>query len=188
MFSTEIETPRLILRQWQETDKQAFITMGEDKDVMKYFPSTLTHLESLASIERIHAHFKQYGYGLFALERKDNGAFIGYTGFWHPTFESFFTPCVEIGWRLSKANWNMGFAQEAARACLQFGFWELGLKEIYSFTSVHNLPSINVMQKIGMKETGFFEHPKIEAGNWLRKHVLYKISVKEGLNPPLRKT
>src|SRR5271154_6121044 len=107
---------------------------------MKYFPSTLTHLESIATIERIEAHYAQYGYGLFAVERKDNNQFIGYTGLWHPTFESFFTPCIEIGWRLSKANWNQGFAQEAARASLKHGFDDLKLPEIYSFTSVHNQP------------------------------------------------
>jgi ribosomal-protein-alanine N-acetyltransferase len=147
---------------------------------MKYFPSNLSPPETLAMMERIEAHQREHGYGLYALERKDNGQFIGYTGLWHPTFDSFFTPCVEIGWRLSKANWGQGFAQEAARACLQYGFDELGLKEIYSFTSVHNLSSINVMQKIGMKYVDEFEHPKVAEGNWLRRHVLYSVGNSSG--------
>ena len=174
-MQNELYTPRLILRNWRESDHEPFMEMGRDEAVMKYFPSVLTRLETLSTIERIEAHQKQYGYGLFAVERKDNNRFIGYTGLWHPTFESFFTPCVEIGWRLSKANWNLGFAQEAAKACLQYGFKTLGLKEIYSFTSIHNLPSINVMQKTGMTKAGNFEHPKIAEGHWLREHVLYKI-------------
>lgn len=118
---------------------------------------------------------EQYGYGFFAVERKDNGEFIGFTGLTHPGFEAEFTPCVEIGWRLSKQNWGQGFATEAAMACLKFGFQELGLNEIYSFTSVHNLRSEQVMKKIGMIKEGYFEHPLMDDGHFLKQHVLYKI-------------
>jgi ribosomal-protein-alanine N-acetyltransferase len=106
----------------------------------------------------------------------DNGQFIGYTGFAHPTFESHFTPCVEIGWRLSKENWNQGFATEAALACLHYGFKKLAFNEIYSFTATINLPSIKVMEKIGMKKQGEFEHPALAEGHKLKTHVLYKIA------------
>lgn len=171
-----IETHRLILRQWEESDYEPFVQLNMDKDVMEFFPSVLTRDETLAQIERAINHIKEYGFGFFAVERKDNNQFIGFTGLYHPRFESYFTPCVEIGWRLSKANWNQGFATEAARACLQFGFDTLKLSEIYSFTSVNNIRSKNVMEKIGMVRDGFFEHPSIEAGHELKQHVLYKIS------------
>jgi RimJ/RimL family protein N-acetyltransferase len=171
-----IETPRLVLRQWTETDHEPFIELNLDRDVMEFFPSTLTREESMGQIARITTHINQYGYGLFAVERKDNHQFIGFTGLSHPQFESYFTPCVEIGWRLSKENWNQGFAIEAAKACLKWGLQTLKLSEIYSFTSIHNLRSEQVMIKIGMHKMDLFEHPMIKEGHFLKQHVLYKTS------------
>jgi RimJ/RimL family protein N-acetyltransferase len=141
---------------------------------MEFFPSIKTKKETLAQIERFTQHIIRYGYGFFAVERKDNRQFIGFTGLSNPGFESYFTPCVEIGWRLSKSHWGQGFATEAAEACLEYGFNTLGIKEIYSFTSVHNVRSEQVMIKTGMVKQGFFEHPQIEEGHFLKQHVLYK--------------
>ncbi|MDB5088249.1 MAG: ribosomal-protein-S5-alanine N-acetyltransferase [Mucilaginibacter sp.] len=169
-----IETSRLILRQWKETDLEPFAQLNMDNDVMGFFPSVLAKEETLVLVNRVTKHIKEYGFGLFAAERKDNNQFIGFTGLSHPRFESHFTPCVEIGWRLSKENWNQGFATEAAKACLQFGFDTLKLSEIYSFTTVSNFRSENVMKKIGMIKEGYFEHPSVEDGHILKKHVLYK--------------
>ena len=170
-----IETPRLLLRQWKEADKTPYIMLNRDADVMEYFPSTLTETETLAQIERLSKHIDDYGYGFFAVERKDNHEYIGFTGLSHPRFESYFTPCVEIGWRLNRASWNNGFATEAAMACLNYGFTELGLDKIYAFTAVKNLRSEHVMKKIGMVKDGYFEHPSIGDGHALRRHVLYKV-------------
>ena len=170
------ETPRLILRQWKASDHEPYIKLNCNSDVMEFFPSVATRDEALAQIERFIAHIDQYGYGFFAVERKDNGQFIGFTGLSHPRFEASFTPCVEIGWRLSKAHWGRGFATEAALACLDFGFDSAGLHEIYAFTSVHNKRSEQVMIKAGMLKQGEFEHPLIEDGHFLKQHVLYKIS------------
>jgi [ribosomal protein S5]-alanine N-acetyltransferase len=169
-----LETPRLILRQWQESDYEPYILLNADKEVMEFFPSTLTRDESLAQIVRLTAHIDQYEYGFFAVERKDNHEFIGFTGLSHPRFESHFTPCIEVGWRLNKANWNQGFATEAARGCLKYAFNVLKLNEIYSFTSVHNKRSEHVMKKIGMSRVGIFDHPLIADGHALKLHVLYK--------------
>jgi len=170
-----IETPRLILRQWTIADQEPFIQLNMDQEVMEFFPSTKTREETLAQIDRIVNNINKYGYGFFAVERKDNGEFIGFTGLTHPGFENYFTPCVEIGWRLSRANWNHGFATEAARACLEFGFEKLNLKEIYSFTAVQNKRSEQLMIKTGMIKQGLFDHPALEEGDPLRQHVLYKI-------------
>ena len=127
----------------------------------------------MEQIQRITKHITEYGYGFFALERKDNGRFIGFTGLSHPGFEAEFTPCVEIGWRLRKENWGEGFATEAAKACLEFGFDSLDLDELYAFTAVQNKPSEKVMQRIGMVKKGYFNHPSINDGSDLKKHVLY---------------
>jgi RimJ/RimL family protein N-acetyltransferase len=171
-----IETPRLILRQWKASDYDPYIQLNKDSDVMEFFPSVSSKDESLAQVDRFIAHIDQHGFGFFAVERKDSGQFVGFTGLSHPRFEASFTPCVEIGWRLSKANWGQGFATEAAKACLEFGFGSIGLDEIYAFTSVHNKRSEQVMLKAGMLKQGEFEHPLIEDGHFLRQHVLYKIS------------
>jgi len=171
-----IETERLILRDWMESDYKPFIALNADAEVMEFFPSVQTADTTLAQIKRLAGHIATNGFGFFAVERKDNNEFIGFTGLAYPRFEAHFTPCIEIGWRLSKADWNQGFATEAAKACLQFGFDSLRTDTIYSFASVHNQRSENVMKKIGMVHDGFFEHPSVEEGNWLRKHVLYKIT------------
>ena len=170
-----IETPRLLLRQWKQSDHEPYMQLNQDKEVMEFFPSTQTAEESTAQIERITKYIDQNGYGFFALERKDNGQFIGFTGLSNPRFDAYFTPCVEIGWRLSKHNWNQGFATEAANACLDFGFNTLQLDKIYSFTSVHNLRSQQVMIKTGMIKDGLFSHPMVEDGHILKEHVLYRI-------------
>ena len=169
-----ITTPRLNLRLWKDEDAEPFIKMNMDKEVMRFFPDTQTAEQTLALLDRVKAHFTTHGYGLWAVERKDNGRFIGFTGLWHPNFKSHFTPCVEIGWRLSKENWGLGFATEAAKACIAYGFTSIGLKEIYSFTSTINHPSINVMKKSGMQFMGEFEHPNVPDGHILKTHVLYK--------------
>jgi RimJ/RimL family protein N-acetyltransferase len=176
MAPIRLETPRLILRQWQKSDYAPYIQLNADEIVMEYFPSILSTEQTIAQIGRIISHIDKYGYGFFAVERKDNGQFIGFTGLAHVNFESYFTPCMEVGWRLSRENWNHGFATEAAKACIDLGFEQLGIKDIYSFTSVHNERSERVMQKIGMEKIGTFVHPHIAEGDFLKEHVLYKIS------------
>lgn len=176
MPATYIETPRLILRQWKESDYEPYILLNQDKAVMEFFPSTMRAHESTAQIERISKHIDEHGYGFFAVERKDDHQFIGFTGLANARFESYFTPCVEIGWRLSKNNWNQGFAIEAAFACLGFGFNQLKLDDIYSFTSEYNTRSQQVMIRLGMTKDGLFGHPAIEDGHLLKQHVVYRLN------------
>ncbi|MFY8005313.1 MAG: GNAT family N-acetyltransferase [Chitinophagaceae bacterium] len=171
-----IATPRLFLRKWRTTDVSIYIEMNQNKEVMQFFPGFYTKEETMQQLQRTQETMQTHGYGLYALERRDTGEFIGFTGFAHPRFQSHFTPCVEIGWRIHQQHWQLGFATEAAKACLQYGFNELGFSTVYSFTSIHNLPSERVMQKIGMQKQGFFNHPFLADGHKLQLHVLYKIS------------
>lgn len=174
MSSIFIETPRLILRQWEQKDYEPYTSLNCDPEVMKYFPSVKSPDETLAQIKRISEAIGRHGYGFWAVERKDNHHFIGFTGLSVPGFEAYFSPCVEIGWRLSKENWGQGFATEAALSCLDFGFKYLGLNEIYSFTSIYNDRSEKVMRRIGMNKIGEFDHPLIADGHWLERHLVYK--------------
>ncbi len=112
------------------------------------------------------------GWGLWALEAPEG--FIGFTGLSVPRFEADFLPAVEVGWRLARSAWGKGYASEAASASLRYGFEEMGLEEVISFTARTNLPSERVMQRIGMVRTGEFDHPVLPEGHRLRRHVLYR--------------
>jgi RimJ/RimL family protein N-acetyltransferase len=109
-------------------------------------------------------------------------SFIGLVGLSRPGFEAHFTspkaPCVEIGWRLAQEHWRNGYASEAANACLRFGFEKLTLQEIVAFTVPSNERSRAVMTRIGMSRdpADDFDHPNLEPGHPLRRHVLYRIS------------
>jgi RimJ/RimL family protein N-acetyltransferase len=175
MNSYIISTERLGLRRWIETDIEPFAKMNSDAEVMRYFPRTLTGKETLELVQRIHLHFEKNNFGLFAVENKSTGEFIGFTGLSIPAFEAFFTPCIEIGWRYKKEVWGQGYATEAANACLKYGFNTLGFNKIVSFTSAINVRSEKVMKRIGMIKVGEFNHPKVEETNLLCKHVLYEI-------------
>lgn len=171
-----ISTERLCLRKWIESDIEVFIKMNSDPEVMKYFPQLSNEAETLAMVNRINIAFDKHGFGLWAVENKITKEFLGFTGFMIPQFESFFTPCVEIGWRFKNESWGQGFATEAAKACIDYGFHNLGFNKIVSFTSALNLKSERVMQRIGMTYVCSFDHPKIEKENQLCRHVLYEIS------------
>jgi len=173
------ESERLGFRLWKEEDKMPFAKMNADKEVMAYFPSVLSTEASNDFLGRIENHFKDYGYGLWAVEVKETSKFIGYIGFHHATFESDFCPCVEIGWRLDLSSWHNGYATEGAKACLLHGFNFLGFKEVYSFTAKINLSSINVMKKIALKKIKDFDYPAIEEASPLKVHVLYKLEKSE---------
>lgn len=168
---------RLLLREWRAEDLPLFIEMNRDKEVMEYFPKVLTPQESEAFYERIREEFREYGYGLYAVECKESGEFIGYTGFHHANFEADFTPCVEIGWRLMRKAWGKGYATEAAKACLNTKFSDLGFNQVFSFTASINQRSERVMQKAGLQKIGEFYHPALVLEDPLARHVLYRTSL-----------
>lgn len=172
-----LETKQLILREWKDSDLPIFIKMGQDPEVMRFFPALLSEDEARSLVAKIRDHFTKNGFGLFAVELKENQEFIGFVGLNIPTFEAHFTPAVEIGWRLSSKHFGKGYATQAAQEVLRFAFEELQLKEIVSFTAFSNEPSINVMKKIGMTrdEKDDFFHPKLPKDHKLAQHVLYKI-------------
>lgn len=170
----QLQTPRLLLRHWEDTDIEPFVALNQDIEVMEFFPSTLSREQSLEMIGRIEGGFKTNGYGLWAAQLLDSREFIGFVGLNVPRFECHFTPCVEIGWRLARAYWGKGLATEAAHAALDAGFEMFGLSEIVSFTTVHNIRSRRVMEKIGMTRDPAedFDHPMVTGP--LQKHVLYR--------------
>lgn len=151
--------------------------MNADPAVAEFLGRALDRTESDALADRIEAHWVREGFGLWAVERLDAGQFIGFAGLARPRFEAHFTPAVEVGWRLARAAWGHGFATEAGRAALEFGFVTVGLDEIVSFTAVANERSRAVMARLGMSRDprGDFDHPRLEPGHPLRRHVLYRL-------------
>jgi ribosomal-protein-alanine N-acetyltransferase len=176
--SSSLRTSRLLLRRWVTADREPFAALNADPRVMEHFPSVLTREESDGRVERIEAHFAEHGFGLWAVEVPGVTSFAGFVGLSTPYFEAHFTPCVEIGWRLAATYWGHGYATEAARAALAFGFEELELDEIFSFTVPENVRSRRVMEKIGMRHdpAGDFDHPLLPEGHRIRRHVLYRIA------------
>lgn len=174
----ELETARLKLRQWQNSDLEPFAEMNADPRVMKFFPALLNRTESDAMAERIRSLIAQRGYGFWAVELKESQAFIGFVGLHIPAAELPFSPCVEIGWRLGFPYWGQGYATEAAREALRFAFTELNLPEIVSFTAIGNLRSQSVMRRLDMQpQPETFQHPDIPPGHPLREHCWYRLSL-----------
>ena len=172
-----IETARLRLRPWRDADLEPFAALNADPRVMEFFPKRLSREESDALATRIRDRIDQRGFGLWAVEVPGLAPFVGFVGLAVPSFEAHFTPCVEIGWRLAYEHWGQGYASEAALAGLDFGFSQLGLTEIVSFTSTVNTRSMRVMERIGMTHApeDDFDHPALAEGHPLRRHVLYRI-------------
>src|SRR5215469_12387186 len=171
-----IGTSRLILRRWQDADRAPFASLNADPETLVFFPSTLTRQESDALIDRIEARFESSGYGLWAVEVRQTGEFIGFTGLapLHPQVPN--AGGTEIGWRLARHAWHQGFATEAARAARDVAFTGAGLPELWSMTAVLNTPSQAVMRRIGMTESVRFAHPGIPDGSPVKPHVMFHLA------------
>ena len=179
-----LTTPRLRLRAWRDADLPAFAALNADPAVVEFLPGRLDRAESDAMTTRVRAHWAEHGFGLWAVEVPGGTPFIGYVGLSVPRFEAAFTPCVEIGWRLAAAHWGHGYATEAARAALAYGFGELRLAEMVSFTVPANRRSRAVMERLGMHRDPAedFDHPGLPAGHPLQRHVLYRLGRPENVN------
>lgn len=175
-----ITTERLVLRTWKETDFQLMTDISMDEEVMRYFPKKQGLEHTTRFCKRMNELFEKEKYCYFAVDVLATGEFIGFIGMCYQSYEAPHTPFVDIGWRLKKSAWGNGYATEGAKACLKYAFEELGLKGIYSVASVINTPSINVMEKIGMKKLQNFMHPYLLEDERLKECVLYKIERKLG--------
>jgi ribosomal-protein-alanine N-acetyltransferase len=170
-----IETPRLILRRWREEDVAPYAAMMADPEVFTWLGGSQTPAEVEARLAHREAVFEALGYGILAVERRADGAFLGAVGL-DPTEDDIpFGPAVEAGWRLARHAWGQGYATEAARAAIDDGFNRCGLTEIVAITARTNLRSQAVMERIGMTRDPArdFDHPALAAGDRLRPHVVY---------------
>ncbi|WP_419419211.1 GNAT family N-acetyltransferase [Legionella sp. D16C41] len=173
-----LETQRLLLRTWKDTDLAPLTCINQDPKVCRYLPSLGNCHSTKQLIKRCIEHFNTYGFSLYAVELKETTDMIGFIGLLTPSFVAHFTPAIEIGWRLASTQWHKGYATEGAKAVLQYAFTQLNLKELVSFTAADNWPSRRVMERIGLHHNANddFEHPNISLASPLRHHVLYRLS------------
>ena len=173
-----LTTGRLLLRRWCDSDRLPFQAMNADPRVMEFMPALLSPEDSDALFVRAERHFECHGFGPFAVELPDELTFGGFIGLSMPAFDAPFMPAVEVGWRLAFDCWGRGLATEGARAVVRYGFKELGLDSVVSFTVPGNLRSRRVMEKIGMTHDprDDFDHPLLPEGHPLRRHVLYRLT------------
>ena len=170
-----LETDRLILREWRESDLEEWVAMNASPEVMKYFPKTLTTEQSTEMFQRLQTRIELQGWGLWAVEVKDTDPFIGFIGLSEQNLGLDWMPCTEIGWRLKESAWGKGYATEGAHAALAFGLERF--ETIYSFTSALNEKSRKVMERIGMRARPdlAFEHPRVDDLR-LKSHIVYSTS------------
>lgn len=172
-----LSSGRIRLRRWREEDREAFAAMNSDARVMEFFRSPLSRVESDAMVARIEKQFGEHGFGLWAIEVPGVAPFVGFAGLTWARFSAPFTPCVEVGWRLAFEYWGHGYATEAARLALGYGFGTAALSEVVSFTSATNRRSRAVMKRLGMRRDPAedFDYPGFSEGHPLRRHVLYRL-------------
>ncbi len=172
-----LQTARLCLRPWQAQDEDSFIALNADTQVMQYFPSPLSEQESRVFLGQIQAKMAKEGFGLWACALNDTQEVIGFVGLNRPSDTFFFSPCIEISWRIHTRFQKQGLAQEAARMVLRHAFLDLGLDEIVAFTTTMNHGSERLMQRLGMqKYPRHFLHPRLEPTHHLAEHILYTLN------------
>ncbi len=172
-----LQTERLLIRPWQDSDRPAFAEMSADPEAMKYLGGIWDEATSDGFIDRCIAHLSDHGFGVCALEIKQKNTLIGFAGLKKVSFKANFTPAIEIGWRLGKPYWNKGYATEAATEILTYAFHQLGIKEVISYVTPQNKASLKVMHKLGMSsnENENFKHPNMKQDDPMAEMVLYRI-------------
>jgi len=177
----ELHTDRLLLRTWTDDDLEPFAAINADPAVMRHFVSVKDRTGSDELVGKIKSHFRAFGHGLFAVERKRDRALLGFTGLAVVPFTAHFTPAVEIGWRLGSQYWGNGYATESAEEVLRFSFEDAQLETLVSFAVPANRASIAVMERIGMHHdpADDFDHPAFPPDHRLCRHALYRLSADE---------
>ncbi len=185
---TFLRTKRLNLRPWEERDRDFFHIINSDPDVMRFFPYRRDRAQADALLNRLNAEIIENSFSFQAIEVAQTGECVGFAGLHKVTSLPNLAPgSVEIGWRLARNTWGKGYATEAAREWLRFGFEECGLDEIVSFAVSTNTPSLAVMERIGMHHDAAadFNHPEVPDDQpRLKPHVVYRITREEWKNLP----
>lgn len=183
LFTSE----RLGFRNWNIADLDAMTAINTDPEVMQFFPAPYDREQTAAFIDRMQKMYAEKRYCYFAVETLREQAFIGFTGLAWQTYEAPFTPCIDIGWRLARKAWGMGYATEAAKRCLEYAFEDLLLDEVKAVAPVVNKPSVRVMEKADMKRLLSFKHPALRESPLLEDCICYGITRERFLRKDLHR-
>jgi RimJ/RimL family protein N-acetyltransferase len=172
------ETGRLILRNWRESDRAEYLRTCNTAAVTAHLDGPATPEEADAAFARIAKSQEDHGFSFWAIERKADGALLGYCGL--RICDDLERPVhgeVEIGWRLREDAWGRGYAVEAARACIAWAWGNLGVDRVVSFTVPANAPSWRLMERLGMvrRPDLDFAHPRFPPDHPLSRHITYAI-------------
>ena len=144
-----IETPHLLLRAWTPGDAEAWFNILQEEDILRYFPNPVPPSREKAGEYISHqlAHWAQFGYGHWAVVTPEDGRVVGWNGLEYlPELDE-----TEVAYLLSRRVWGRGFATEAARAAVQFGFEIAGLAQIIGLVHPGNTGSVRVLEKCGLR-------------------------------------
>ena len=176
---TPIRTERLILRNWEDRDRDLFHRINSDDRVMEFFPFRRNREQADAVMDRMRDEISAHDFGWTAAEIAATATCIGFVGLNAAELEPLVPAgTIQIGWRLEPEFWGHGYVTEAAEALLAFGFDTLGCDEIISFAVWSNVRSTAVMQRLGMRrDPSDFDHPGVpDTHPELQRHVLYRLS------------
>ncbi|WP_099864682.1 GNAT family N-acetyltransferase [Pararhizobium haloflavum] len=179
-----LKTDRLVIRNWQEGDRDLFHEINSDPQVMQYFPFRRDRSASDAKMDELRDQIEERGMGFTALELKETGETIGFAGLHRDALDIFPPETIEIGWRLAVRHWGKGYVTEAGRELLRWGFEDLKLPRVICFAVAGNARSIAVMHRLGLRPRAEldFDHPLVdEARPDLRRHVFYELTREQWL-------
>jgi len=166
---------RLGFRKWTNNDLVEFTQLNSDEKVMEHFPKTLTKKEVELLLKKLNLHLIEKGFTYYAVELHATNEFIGMIGLAHQEYKTDFTPAIDIGWRLKRSAWGMGYATEGAKRCIEYAFNVLKINTLIAVCTIHNQKSENVMKKIGMTKRGEFNHPELINHPDYVQHLCYDI-------------
>ncbi len=146
-----IETERLILRAWQDEDLPIFARINSDPLIMEYMPRILPPADSDKLAVHFSEHIEKHGFGMYALETKESGEFVGTVGLNTVEFKAHFTPAVEVAWRLDYGAWGKGYATEAVQAVVSWAVEQPSIMRVWALCDVDNIASARVLEKVGME-------------------------------------
>lgn len=172
-----IETERLILRPPEPCDRAMLHAMWADPAVMIDLGPVMDEARADATLAR-HESFRGEGIGFHVVERRSDGALIGFCGLKRGNPGSPIAGQLEVGWMFATPYWGQGFAREAASASIDWGWANLSDDRIVAVTAARNLKSQRLMERLGMQRLidGDFDHPAFEPGDPLRPTVTYVVS------------
>jgi RimJ/RimL family protein N-acetyltransferase len=174
------QSARLGFRNWITADIDKMAQINADSTVMEFFPAVSTKQQTIDFIKRMQLQFSQKGFCYFAVDKLIEQEFIGFIGLSEQTYPAAFTPCIDIGWRISSNEWNKGFATEGAQRCLAYAFNDLKIDKVYAVAPIINTRSIHIMTKVGMVKQYEFDHPLLNDDERLRKCVLFEKRTTDG--------